>query len=223
MPKNPSKVAFFSVIEWRMLKKAFIILSINILLGVICLVSGYVYFQRQLTQVNASRMKIGELNTQLMRKKDALQIVDGHYIESYENFIKKGFFLNEYNSMEMAIQQEQMVEKIWSLIPQLNFPSTEINSYQFDDQKLYQISHVEMESEYKVYVVPLTLRLGVLHEGDALRLLKSIDFQNISGILNVQRCDVERLREVDVKNAVKPYFTMTCVLLWYTSQWVRDR
>lgn len=212
------RMTFFSVIEWHALKKALIILGISVVLGIICFVGGYIYSYQQSKQVNALGVDLSLLNTQLMRKKEASQIVDGHYIETYENFIKNGFFLKKYDDMEIDIQRGQMVESIRLLISQLNFPPSEINSYQFDEQRHYQVSYLEMEPEYKVYVAPLTLRLGILHEGDVLHLLKSIESQNIRGQLNVQRCDIERLQEINREDASKPYFKMTCVLLWYTSK-----
>lgn len=216
------KIAVFSAIEWHVLRKAFVVLGVSAVLGIICFVSGFVYSYQQSKQVNALGVTLSLLNTELMRKKEASQIVDGHYIESYENFIKRGFFFKKYDRMEIGIQRERMVENVQLLISQLNFPSTEINSYQFDEQKHYQVFHLEMEPEYRVYVAPLTLRLGVLHEGDVLRLLKSIEFQNMQGILNVQRCDIERLREINREDASKPFFKMTCILLWYTSELIEN-
>lgn len=218
MSENPSKITFLSIIEWHTLKKTFIVFIMSFLLCIACVSGGRFYYTQQEESTKDLQRELITLNKRLEQAKEASKIVHGRHLEMYEDFIKRGFFLKEYNAMEEDIQRAQLSEKIATLIKKLEFPPTETDFYQLDEQERYQIPHLDLTSDYAVYVAPLTLQSGILHEGDVLRLLDAIEFQNIFGLLNVQRCRVERLREINIEDVSKPYFKMSCVLLWYTSR-----
>lgn len=221
MPQNPSKNNFFALVEWQLINKSLMIFGLSVLLSVAIPIGAYFFHQQQAKSHKALNTDLSLLRSAHYEAQETATIINGRYVDAYESFIEKGFFLND-PAVDLDIQRTAIFKKLEQAILNLNLPQAENNTYQFDRQKLLSIPHLEIQSTYAVYVAPLTLNLGALHEGDILNFFESIELQAVDGLLNIQQCNLELISEIDVNNVSEPYLKVICILLWYTSKLKED-
>lgn len=215
MSKNPLKT-FLTVIEWAVLRSALVVTVLSVLIVTFLLLGGYFYQQYQAKQLRALNVGLSELRTKHLRLKDALEVVNSRYLDTYQQLVARKFVLNN-KEFSPAVQQN-VTEQLTTLISKLELPQIEKAYYHVDEQKPYQVPTLHLEPEYEVYEVPFTFRVGVLHEGEALKLIKTVESQSIAGFLNLQQCSIKRLRDVKLDDIATPNLETTCVLRWYISK-----
>ncbi len=167
-------------------------------------------------------------------KNEAFRKIDGKYartqeaLEKSKNFYfyrhkfnqlkKKGFF----STMTVNELDEQRVEIRNNLHDILDKQPLFSKQFQVLEKKRYSFPHIVIEEQFRVYETPITfLELGLLHEGDLLKLMRKIEKhnRNFAGLFNFKKCDLKRNGDnIDETNISKPYIHANCVLNWYTSR-----
>lgn len=95
-------------------------------------------------------------------------------------------------------------------------------SYKLDAQREAEPLPGLTLGEFSVYVSPMSLNLGLLHEGDLVRLLDALE-REAHGLYSVRRCDM-RLREGALTaDPDTPNVRADCVLEWLTLDLAGDR
>jgi hypothetical protein len=75
---------------------------------------------------------------------------------------------------------------------------------------------------YSLFVSPMNLTLGLLHEGDLLQLLQALDREAL-GEYSVKSCNLKR-RSIELNlNAVEPNISAECQLDWWTVDLAGER
>lgn len=68
---------------------------------------------------------------------------------------------------------------------------------------------------YSLFVSPMNLSLGLLHEGDLLQLLQALD-RDALGQYSVRSCSLQRRADEIKLDAVEPNIMAECLLDWWT-------
>jgi len=209
MKNEPSRV------DWSVFHRAFIALSFCVVLSVGLLI-GSQYYYDYLTQWGLEQRNLfAQMQAEYSQVREALEIVDTFYYDTFNKLIKERFF-QEKPQTSLEEQGLQIVSEIKNVIPDLKLPSPV--TYELTAKALYSKLPFSIDQQLKIYETKLILTLGLLHEGDLLKLIETIEFQRLAGLFNLLKCEIRRVQEeLDVKDVSKAYFNATCVLAWYVS------
>lgn len=234
MSKNLPEI--FSTIDWSALSSGLVVLGSALLLSLLLALGSQQYHRYTKDWELKMRNVFGSVNAEYSQVQDALTIVNTFYFKEFKALAGKDGFFKESYPPDMKEQQLIAIEeKIESLLVTLKLPFGRVSSKLGSKKNLlpgnepgvYTTPHVPIVSPLKVYETLLVLELGLLHEGDLLRLLKSIEFQDItsskgtaqavSGLLNLENCTLERLEEEIDTTTVKAHLNAECTLAWYVA------
>ncbi|RKZ84048.1 MAG: hypothetical protein DRR19_18260 [Candidatus Parabeggiatoa sp. nov. 1] len=207
-------------IEWRAILGALIALSLSLIISVLLILGSQRYHDLMNEWERQQRNAFQTVNAKYYNLQEALKIVNGAYLKEFNQLIKEGFFTIK-PLLTVEEQRLKMVDKIKTLLFDLELITAD---YTLLKNKLYDFQDIIIiEPEFKTYQTQLILNLELLHEGDVLKLIETIEFQHFTGLFNLQRCDIKRLRDkIDVNNVSNPYFKANCVLAWYISEIEED-
>jgi hypothetical protein len=220
MSKNPSNKL---IIEWSALKGALVVVIFSLIIGIAGLVSSHLYRDEMNDWERLQRNNLGKIQAEYSQIQEILSVTDTFYYTEFKKMMAESFFQIEQNTLpedrrlNMVEQVLTVKEKIEGIVRQLKILTARWGST-YSEQSLYSVPAIATQPDFKVYETKLTLELGLLHEVDVLRLLKSIEFQRPAGLFNIKSCDVKRIAEIKLNEPVKPYFQATCVLLWYIAR-----
>jgi hypothetical protein len=218
MQKNNPKKSIIAIIEWSAFVKALIVLILIIIVGIFFIWGSQQSQYSMIDWERQQRNKFGKIETEYRQLKNALEIVNNSYLEKLDQLKKKGFLKDSFSDIEK--QRIEVLNKIVMFLSQLQQQLFDVN-YNLSEKKLYsEPSFLSSDSQFKTYQSNINLTFGFLHEGDLLKLIKTIEFQLKSGgILNLQTCNIKRTRNIiSTKDVSKPYFEASCVIVWYTSK-----
>lgn len=203
-------------IDWHALRGALIILLLSVLFGAGLIVANLQYRKYQDTLERGHRNALREIQAEYGKVQEALELVGKGYYETFNKLTEQSFF-QEKPALTMEEQRLQMVSEIKAIISKLpKFPTP--TSYELAEQTLYTVPDISVEPQLKTYETKLILKMGLLHEEDMLKLITAIEFQQLPGLFNLQKCELKRIQEtIDVKNVSRAYIEASCVLAWYTS------
>jgi hypothetical protein len=214
MPKKIEEKT--TMIDWSVLLTASIVFGLSLLVGVVAILASYQYYNYMTAWELKQRNDFGGVESQYSRLLETLEVVNNLYLKKFNQLKSDGFLIN---GTRLTLQEQYLKTSndLKLILPQLPL-FKQASDYNFSDQKRYTIPGHDQESEFKIYKREINLKLGVLHEGDVLKLIETIEFQKLAGIFNLQNCDIKRNRDdIDVKDVSKPYFSANCVLAWYIS------
>jgi hypothetical protein len=225
MPKNPPKTKITAMIEWSALLSALIVLGLSLIISTIIIVGSQRYHSKISEQGTQQRRKLAEIAYEHEKLQKTLKLFKEKSVETFNQLKKAGFFQDDSNStIEGIIDKHRwaIYQEIGTLFPQLLL-FKEASSYSLQEKKRYTAPEfLEVEEQLKVYEIPISFELGVLHEGDLLKSIKEIEslLKKSDGLFNMHSCDIKRNRnKISVKNIEKPYFMANCVWTWYIS-WI---
>ena len=88
-------------------------------------------------------------------------------------------------------------------------------AYQLDAQRVARPDFNIALGDYQLYASAMTLNLGLLHEGNLLQLLRSLDREAL-GQYSIKRCQLQRASEnIDTSGQVAN-LSAECTLDWWT-------
>ena len=213
MPKKIEEKT--TMIDWSVLLSALIIFGLSLIMGIVAILASYQYYNHMTAWELKQRNDFGGVESKYSRLLETLEVVNNLYLEKFNQLKSDGFLINgtRLTLQEQYLKTSNELRTILSQLPLFK----QASDYDFSDQKRYTIPGYQ-ESEFKIYKREINLKLGVLHEGDVLKSIETIEFQKLAGIFNLQNCDIKRNRDdINIKDVSKPYFSANCVLAWYVS------
>jgi len=215
MPKKSSEKSSIQTVDWLALRNGLIAFSLSLIIGTLVIFSSYWYYNYMNIWEQQQRRSFGSIEIEYVRLQQALEIVNNLYVEKFNQLKNEGFF-NEGNQVTIQEQYLQTSNDMRTLMSQLPL-FKKASDYTFSDQEPYLVPGIN-ESNFRIYKTEIKLKLDVLHEGDILTSIETIELQKFSGLFNLQNCDIKRNQdEIDTKNVSQPYFTANCMLVWYVS------
>jgi len=205
-----------TMIDLSVLVSALIIFGLSLIVGVVAVLASYQYYNHMTAWELKQRRDFGGVESQYSRLQETLEIVNNLYLEKFNQLKSEGFFINgtRLTLQEQYLKTSSELKLILSQLPLFK----QASDYNFSNQERYTIPGYDQESEFKIYKREINLKLGVLHEGDVLKSIETIEFQKLAGLFNLQNCDIKRNRDdINIKDVSKPYFNANCVLAWYVS------
>ena len=138
-----------------------------------------------------------------------------HTVDEEERLIET--YLPRYQALEEAgiIGREyrlNWIENLREIAKTLKLPRL---TYTIDTQQLFESPLLANGGRFKVFVSRMSLQLGLLHEEDLLRLLRSLDKQ-VAGLYSVANCTMSRTHSDFLKSATEQNLTASCTLNWFT-------
>lgn len=219
MTKNNPKLHKIKIqIDWSAFSYAIIILLISLLAS-----GGFIFISYEyISELHDWKIRQQRILTNTEKKyhevEESVAILTSDDYNQFNQLVARGFFkmAQEVTLEEILLESTEQIKNVLdSILPQLKIPSVK---WKFASQ---QIRHEipQLKTEVHVYRMPLTLELGILHEGDVLNVLQALETQKNIGLFNIQYCEINRLSDnLDVAKVDKPYFKAICVLNWFLTK-----
>lgn len=213
MPKKPSEES--NITDWSALRTSLITFCLGLIIGILIILAVYQYHNYITNWEQQQRRDFGQIESKYVQLQQALKIVNNSYLEKYYQLKKEGFYsdANHLTIQEQYLNTSNNLRNLLARLPLFKKDS----DYNFSAQEPYIIPKIN-DPKLKIYKTAINLKLSVLHEGNILKSLETIEFQQFSGLFNLQKCDIKRKHaEIDVTDVSKPYFNANCILVWYIS------
>jgi hypothetical protein len=207
-------------IEWSVLLGALIALSLSLIMCLVMILGSYQYYDTTAKWGKEKDDEFGKIDGEFARTQDALEKSKNLslYQGRFKQLKRQGFFSNR--TVNLDDQRVEIRNNIYDILEKQPLFS---KKFQVLEKKRYSFPNLVIEEQFKVYEIPITfLELGLLHEGDLLKLIKKIERHNrkFAGLFNFKKCDLKRNSgdNIDETDSSKPHINANCVLNWYTSR-----
>jgi len=207
-------------IEWSALLGALIALSLSLIVCLIMIFGSYQYYNTTAKWGEEKNDEFGKIDGEYARTQEALEKSKNFnfYQRRFKLLKKEGFFSNM--TVNLDEQRAEIRNDLYNILEKQPLFSQEL---QVLEKTRYSFPHIVIEEQFKVYETSINfLDLGLLHEGDLLKLIKNIERHNrqFAGLFNFKKCDLKRnsANDIDETDSSKPYINANCVLNWYTSR-----
>jgi len=190
-------------IDWSILKVPLITLVACLLIGGL-LAGGSYYFKeekgKEYSQYKRNFQTISQRYLAIDEEEKKIKEFYPRFIELYDN----GLIGEEHrlNWLEVLRESGESIQ-----IPAM--------SYKIDSQKRYVPEFSINMGSFQLFSSSMELELGLLHEGDLIRLLKNLD-NNADGSYTVSGCKFSLASREIHSNPDKPNIAATCTLQWFT-------
>lgn len=216
--KSIKKTVLFYMlaIDWLALLSGLIVLVFSLIIVAFLILGSQQYYNQLREWERQQGSEFGTIEAKYTELQETNDMVKRLYLTTFNQLMTEGFF---QNNTRISIEEQRL--KIFgdfkTVLPQLPLLTA---NYALSEKKRYTVpDFMKIEPQLNTYKTQLILNLGVLHEEDLLKSIEIIMDQPVVGLLNLESCDVKRLRDkVDVKEVSKPYFKASCVLSWYISK-----
>jgi len=208
--------------HWSALKKAIIFLIFSLIASAVCVFASYEYKRQMVERESAQEKALRALESKYSNMIEIENLYKTMDYRIFKQFVKKGFFdeQQESDDLDMLKLEFKVKKQIEELVRKMHIPSAEVEELK---SNIFEIPSISVKPEFKVYKTQLTLKLGVLHEDDVLKLLENLKLNLPIGLMNTQRCHLNRLvEEVDVKQTILPNFEAKCTVFWYKARVEKD-
>lgn len=154
-----------------------------------------------------------------VRQRNDLSEIRARYEESQQTLALVKQFMPPYNELKQrgfigTDQRLNWINQFHLLESKIKLPTLR---YNVSGQTPFAIPKLKNPPpDFQVYQSEMTLELGLLHEGDLLRLLDELDSPQAAGLYSVKRCELRRLAQTFSANPRQANLTGLCTLLWYT-------
>ncbi len=193
-------------IDWAAILPAILILAISIIFMLL------VIFETQQYETHLKALKQRQIrqfqtvDAEYQQLKQISGLIKNDYLSKFYDFISTGLIQNKIANIQT--QRLQLFTQIEAALKKLPL----ITAY-------YAVSETKAdvpEELIKIYQTQLTLKLGVLHEGNLLQTIEKLMALQIQGILILKQCSLKPLTEkIDLNKASKAYFEANCQFYWY--------
>jgi len=201
--------------HWIALKKPIILLCFSAIASVVFVFGTYAYKQQMIARESAQETALKNLESKYHNMVEIENLYKTKEYRIFKQFVKKGYFNEKQapDDLDILKLEFRLKKQVEDLVKKMHIPTGEVKQLKSD---IFEIPSISVEPEFKVYKTQLTLTLGVLHEGDVLKLLENLTFNPPIGLMNIHHCHLNRLVEdVDVKQTVLPNFEAICTVFWY--------
>lgn len=189
--------------HWRTLHQPILMLSGVVLLLILFVGSAYQYnrqqeiaLQQATNAYNAAQQKL-----QLAQQKQTERL---QYLPQYQHWLDVGFIGEE--------RRQQWLERLRQVREQYGLFDID---YDIGKQQVYQPGFIERIEHQDLYRSVMTLKLGLLHEGDLLHLLTGLH-QHTSPFI-VRDCEVLRMTDAQIESdTLHENLKAQCEIDWLT-------
>ena len=192
-----------SNIEWRIIRGAVSIFGLCLLLSAILLVSSVILRNAMRTEYQTHYNHFRQVSSNYLSVDVDEAIIKNQYprfIELFENgVIGNEKRLNWVETLEKAAREAK--------IPEV--------SYQIRSRAGYTPDFSVATGGFEMYVTPMMLNLGLLHEIDLMRLLNELD-EHAKGLYTVKSCSVKRDAQATEPSSEQANVSVNCELLWFS-------
>jgi hypothetical protein len=191
-------------IDWRYLRRPFIIFTISIVIAAVLVTAGY---QFEKIQQQAYQKSLSELKS--THKKYSRIVSDIDLLDQYRNLF------SDYKSSGLVGDERRLswVESLESANGVLQLPKL---SYQLQPREKFARPGFEAKKGIEVNASPMDLTIGMLHEEDLFALLDGLQ-QSIKNLFTVDSCTMTRssalTESLDTKRA---NLRTICTIQWVT-------
>jgi hypothetical protein len=205
-------------IEWSALFGALIALSLSFIVCLVMILGSYQHYNTIVKWEKEKIKEFGQIDGEYAETQEALEnFKDISLYQRRLNQLKQlGFFSD--TTVYLEEQREEIRKNLYDILKKHPMFSKE---FKVLEKNRYSIPNMVIKEQLKVYEIPITfLNLGLLHEGELLKLIGEIERHNSQfvGLFNFQKCDMKRNddNDIDEKDTSKAYIHANCVLNWYT-------
>jgi len=193
-------------IDWAAILPAILILTISIIFMILVIfeIQQYEKHLNALKQRQIHQFKTVDAEYQHLKKISGL--IKNDYLSKFDELRNTGFIQNK--TVNIQTQRLELFTKIEATLKKLPLITAH---YAVSETKADSI-----EEFIKIYQTQLTLKLGVLHEGNLLQTIEKLMALPIQGLLVLKKCSLKPLTEkIDLNKASEAYFEALCVFSWY--------
>jgi hypothetical protein len=190
-------------IEWPLLRGAVGIFCLSLLLGALVLAVSAHFRDQKARLFKEQEAQFRDISHKYSVLNEKRQILKLHY-PRFVKFHDQGIIGQE--------QRLNWVETLKSAGAKLKIPSLR---YEIDLRQPYTPDFSLSAGPYQIYTSTMRLDLGMLHEGDLVRLLQELD-KNAAGLYSIKEYSLKRLGAQLKHDLNGQNLSAECRLLWYT-------
>lgn len=190
-------------LEWSVLRGAIGVFSICVLLGGTLLSASYYFRQEMQSEYLNHHTRFRDISRKYLAVDEEERIIEQHlplFVQLYESGI-----LGQEHRLNWLESLRRAGDGIG--LPQI--------SYKINAQSVYAPEFPVKLGAFNIYVSEMDLTLGLLHEGDLIRLLDALN-RTAEGLYSVSRCDASRVNEGSEFDHTRPTIMAACRLNWFT-------
>jgi hypothetical protein len=190
-------------IDWMVLRGAIGVFSICLLIGGILLGASHYFREEMETEYRNHHSRFRDVSRKYLAVDEEERIIENHYPRFVELY-RSGILGREHRL--------SWLESLRGAGENLQLP--EIN-YRINSQSVYKPDFPVDLGAFAIYGSEMVLNLGLLHEGDLLGLLNTLN-DDSEGLYSVTHCEADRVNEEAEFDPGRPMITALCRLIWFT-------
>ncbi len=192
-----------SKVDWTVLRGAISVFLICLLIGGIALGASYYFHEKMETEYRNHHARFRDISRKYLAVDEEERIIESHY-PRFAALYRSGILGPEHR-LSWLESLRTAGEKI--RLPEIN--------YQVNSQSVYIPAFRIDLGAFNIYASEMVLSLGLLHEGDLLGLLNTLD-SDAEGLYSVSHCEADRVNEDADFDLMRPAIMAACRLTWFT-------
>jgi len=193
----------WSEIDWSLLRGCMVLVVVAVLVAGSALVASYQFRDQQVSKLRTARAAFLAARNQYQALDDEEDII-ATYLPRYSTLEDRGIIGRE--------QRLDWIDVLRESARAVQVPRLE---YTIEAQRAFETGLDLQVGDYTVYATNMRLDLGLLHEGDLLRLLARMR-ENVSGLFGVSGCVMVRPRAELEMGPDATNVEARCVLNFFT-------
>ncbi len=189
--------------EWPIMRTAVIIFSVAVLVST-GMIGASLYFKQQVQLEFNKNKAIFQSISQRYLAVDQEENMIHEYYPQYVELLEQGIIGREQRLNWIEVLRSYGEE---TSLPMLNYKISTQNPYDFE----YPLEL----GNFRIYSSNMTIDLKLLHEGDLLNLLDTIE-KNSLGLNRVNSCELQRSQKQVLYEATKANIEASCEINWFT-------
>jgi hypothetical protein len=200
-------------IEWRAIRLPLIMLIIVGVLSLTAIYGSQYYLQQTQARQKKASEALERVSNLHEETRKAVDIINSSYAR-FETLYQRNFIGDEQKLL--WVNQLHQLESLVSL-PYLQYDIGKDEKRLTIDEDIFTL-----DDDFHVYESHMTLKIGLVHEGDLFRLFATLKEQKPAGFFSVESCDLDRQIEKDY-SARRANINAICQLKWYTARITEGR
>ena len=189
--------------DFALLRAALGVFAMCLLVGGMLVGASYYFREEMASEFRNHQLRFRDVSRKYLAVDDEERIIENAYPEFVRLF--NGGILGH----ELRLS---WIEALRRADATIGLPALD---YRINSQTVYEPPFPVNLGAFDIRVSEMNLSVGLLHEGDLIKLLSALD-TNADGLYSVSRCEAVRVNEFDVQDRTQPNIKADCVLEWFT-------
>ncbi|MGR9091433.1 MAG: hypothetical protein ACU85U_12710 [Gammaproteobacteria bacterium] len=185
------------------LRGALGMLAMGLLVGGMLVGASYYFREEMATEYHNHQLRFRDVSRKYLAVDDEERIIENAYPEFVRLF--QGGILGH----ELRLS---WIEALRRADEAIGLPALD---YRINSQTVYEPPFPVNLGAFDIRVSEMHLTVGLLHEGDLIKLLNALD-TTADGLYSVSRCEGNRVNDFDLQDRTRPKIKADCVLEWFT-------